>query len=155
MHFIPNVFRSIHCISEPTAPRSLTATVIQSTFVSLSWLPPDTPNGVITRYELQYSGSNTTARVNVDFTSTLNCTVEGFLHSTIYDIQIRAYTRVGAGPFSNTTSVMTLPKCKLLCSVCMYLYHSKFQNFPSSWPCCWCHYPIHSILYVNNKLDGT
>ena len=71
----------------------------------------DTPNGIIIQYEVQYSVNSTTSLVN--FTDTLMGTVEGLSPGTIYTLQIRAYTRVGTGPFSNGITVMTLPECKL------------------------------------------
>ena len=39
--------------------------------------------------------------------------VEGLSPGTIYALQIRAYTRVGAGPFSRSITVTTLPERKL------------------------------------------
>ena len=74
-------------------------------------MPPDTPNGIIIQYEVQYSVNSTTSLVN--FTDTLMGTVEGLSPGTIYTLQIRAYTRVGAGPFSGTKTLKTLPERKL------------------------------------------
>ncbi|XP_065914678.1 protein sidekick-1-like isoform X2 [Dysidea avara] len=91
-----------------TAPCSLTVDTIQQRFVTLSWMPPDTPNGIIIQYEVQYSVNSTTSLVN--FTDTLMGTVEGLSPGTIYTLQIRAYTRVGAGPFSGTKTLKTLPE---------------------------------------------
>ena len=90
-----------------TAPRLLTTAVILPRLLTLSWMPPDTPNGIIIQYEAQYSVNSTTSLEQ--FTDTLMGTVEGLLPVTIYTIQIRAYTRVGAGPFSDSITVMTLP----------------------------------------------
>ncbi|XP_065905772.1 receptor-type tyrosine-protein phosphatase F-like isoform X3 [Dysidea avara] len=89
-----------------TVPRSFTADVIHSTSVTLSWMPADTPNGIIIQYEVQYSVNSTTSLVN--FTDSLMGTVEGLSPGTIYTLQIRAYTRVGAGPFSSMITLMTL-----------------------------------------------
>ncbi|XP_065903762.1 protein sidekick-1-like [Dysidea avara] len=91
-----------------TAPRLLTTAVILPRLLTLSWMPPDTPNGIIIQYEAQYSVNSTTSLEQ--FTDTLMGTVEGLLPVTIYTIQIRAYTRVGAGPFSDSITVMTLPE---------------------------------------------
>ena len=110
LFYVPE-FHTIHHVSGPsTAPRSLTADTIQSRFVILSWMAPDTPNGIIIQYEVQYSVNSTTSLVNV--TGTLVGTVEGLSPGTIYTLQIRAYTRVGAGPFSSVITVMTLPESK-------------------------------------------
>jgi len=74
-------------------------------------MAPDTPNGIIIQYEVQYSGNGITSLVT--FTDTLMGTIEGLSPDTIYTLQIRAYTRVGAGPFSDSITVMTLPQRKL------------------------------------------
>ena len=42
-------------------------------------------------------------------------TVEELSSDSIYTLQIRAYTRVGVGPFSISITVMTLPERKLIC----------------------------------------
>ena len=79
--------------------------------MTLSWMPPDTPNGIIIQYEVQYSVNSTTLLVN--FADTLMGTVEGLSPVTLYTLQIRAYTRVGIGPFSSMITLMTLPEGKL------------------------------------------
>ena len=86
--------------------------------MTLSWLSPDTPNGIITQYEVQFSTNNTTSSVN--FTGTLMGTVGGLLPGTMYILQIRAYTRVGAGPFSGTITLETLPEGKLFLLAAIY-----------------------------------
>ena len=75
--------------------------------MTLSWLAPDAPNGIIIQYEVEYSVISTTSLVN--FTDTLMGTVEGLSSGEVYTVQIRAYTRVGAGPFSNSITVTTFP----------------------------------------------
>ena len=93
----------------------------QSRFVTLSWMAPTTPNGIIIQYEVQYSVNSTTSLVN--FTHTLMDTVGGLLPATIYTLQIRAYTRVGAGPFSDSITVTTLPERKLECTFSLLSLH--------------------------------
>ena len=96
-------------IGPATAPQFVTSD-IQSTFVTLSWMSPDTPNGIIIQYEVQYSVNSTTSLVNL--TDTLMGTVQGLSPGEVYTLQIRAYTRAGAGPFSDSITVMTLPERK-------------------------------------------
>ena len=79
--------------------------------MTLSWMSPDTPNGIITQYEIQYRVNATALLVN--FTDTLMGTVKGLSPGTIYTVQIRAFTRVGAGPYSDRITVMTLVERKL------------------------------------------
>ena len=106
------LFAQCFFLVEPsTAPRFLLADTIQSTFVTLSWMSPDIPNGIIIQYEVQYSVNSTASLVNL--TDTLMGTVEGLSPGIMYTLQIRAYTRVGAGPFSDSITVMTLVERKL------------------------------------------
>ena len=60
-------------------------------------MPPEATNGVITQYSIQYGGTI----INNFGNNTLNTmigTVEGLSPDTGYILQLRAYTRVGAGP---------------------------------------------------------
>jgi len=79
--------------------------------VTLSWRAPNTPNGIIIQYEVQYSVDSSTSFAN--FTDALMGTVEELSSAANYALKIRAYTRVGAGPFSDSITVMTLPARKL------------------------------------------
>ena len=45
-------------LTVPTPPRSLMIVDVTDTTVTLSWMPPDPPNGIITNYRVQYSISN-------------------------------------------------------------------------------------------------
>ena len=60
-------------------------------------MPPEAPNGVITKFSIQYDGN-----VIDNFSSvTLNKmerTVEGLSPDTKYRLQLRAHTKVGPGP---------------------------------------------------------
>ena len=80
----------------PSKPCSLREASVTSTTVTLQWMPPETPNGVITHYSVQYGG-----RVIDNFGSeTINRmtdTVEGLSPNTQYVLHLTAYTRVGAG----------------------------------------------------------
>ena len=72
---------------------------VNSNSVTLQWRPPETPNGVITHYSIQRNGTNT---VNIS-SSVLMYTIEGLSPDTVYDVQLRAHTIVGAGPPTNET----------------------------------------------------
>ena len=69
-------------------------------------MPPETPNGVITQYSIQQNGSKITNFGN----NMLMGTIEGFSPDTVYVLQLRAHTVVGAGPPSN----LTIVTCKFL-----------------------------------------
>ena len=84
--------------------------------MTLSWLPPDVPNGIITQYELQYSICSDLYFVNVTSTvmndDTHIATVEGLFPVAVYSLSIRAYTVVGPGPFSdNAVTAVTPAEC--------------------------------------------
>ena len=86
--------------------------------MKLQWISPETPNGVITKYSIQYNGS-----VIDNFGSkTLNMlgTVEGLSPDTEYVLQLRAHTRVGPGPPAS----LTVKTSKLL-----ILQYSKINKF--------------------------
>ena len=91
----------------PGAPSSLVVDNTQQTSITLSWTPPDTPNGIVTQYEVQYSSSDSISFTSSNITdaSTMTYTIEGLMPAVMYTVQLRAYTRVGAGPFISQTAL--------------------------------------------------
>ena len=82
---------------------------ITNTTVSLSWMPPDTPNGIITQYQLQYRRSdNSTSITSLNITNdNLTYTVTGLNSNTEYVFTVRAFTVVGHGNASNEVTNYT------------------------------------------------
>ena len=77
-------------------------------------MSPAIPNGIITQYEVRYRKSDDTLYNVSNITSEmmgnlLTGRVEGLLPFIVYVIQLRAYTQVGKGPYSDS---LTLPECK-------------------------------------------
>ena len=73
---------------------------VTDTTVTLSWMPPDPPNGIITQYQVEYR-SNTSGFMllqpsNVD----LMRTVTGLSSNTQYMLRVTAFTVEGNGPVS-------------------------------------------------------
>ena len=70
--------------------------------VSLSWMPPDKPNGIITQYQLQYWRSDIIAKfTSLNITNAnLTYTLTGLTSNTEYAFRIIAFTVVGYGTFS-------------------------------------------------------
>ena len=97
---------AINFIVGPSEPRSLVVFPVTSSSVTLQWIPPETPNGVITQYSILHDGSNITNFGN----NMLMDTIEGLSPDTVYDVQLRAHTRVGAGPPAS----LTFLTCKCL-----------------------------------------
>ena len=89
----------------PSKPRSLEILSVNSNSATLQWIPPDTPNGVITHYSIQLDGTN----VSIIISSVLMYTIEGLSSDTVYVLQLRAHTGAGAGP----SSTITFVTCKL------------------------------------------
>ena len=89
----------------PSEPRSLEMVSVNSSSVTLQWRPPVTPNGIITQYSLQYN--ITIINFGNDM---LMGTIEGLSPDTVYTLQVRAHTSVGAGP----PSIITVVTCEFL-----------------------------------------
>ena len=75
---------------------------VTSTTVTLQWMPPKYPNGVITRYSIHYDGKD----INDFGENVLNMmmgVVGGLSPYTTYVLEMKAHTRVGHGsPISLT-----------------------------------------------------
>lgn len=82
------------------------AVAISSTAVEVVWsdVPPVDQNGMIVQYEVEYTQSTLTGAPMLS-----NHTVDAFVFSLLltgleeyveYAIRVRAYTTVGAGPYS-------------------------------------------------------
>ena len=83
-----------------------------STTITVTWEPvaPIDQNGIITEYEVEYNQStfdiNTTQTVRVNSSSTMVQLTE--LHEYVeYFIRVKAYTRVGYGPYSEPINQTT------------------------------------------------
>ena len=69
---------------------------VTSTSVTLQWIPPKYPNGVITKYSVHCNGIDIDEFGNVS--DKMIGTIEGLSPDTEYVIKLKAYTRVGPGP---------------------------------------------------------
>ena len=65
-------------------------------------MPPETPNGVITHYSIQYNRTVVDTFHNKTLTKMMG-TVEGLSPDTEYVLELRAHTRVGPGPPASLT----------------------------------------------------
>ena len=96
-------------LTVPTTPRSLMIVDITNATVTLSWMPPDRPNGIITQYQIQYRRSdNSTNITSPNLTNnTLTYTVTGLSSNTKYVFTVRASTVVGYGNASKAVTDYT------------------------------------------------
>ena len=87
----------------------------------MSWepVPAIDQNGVITQYEVEYN-QTTFSAVSMYNTTTVNSTtlmvdLTGLEEYVEYSIRVRAYTSVGAGPYSDLVNVTTNEDSKNYC----------------------------------------
>lgn len=86
----------------------------------MSWneVPQIEQNGIITNYEILFEPQNTfegtlmSASLNTTNTSV---SLRGLQEYVLYDIQVRAYTAIGPGPYSELVSRRTFEDCKRQC----------------------------------------
>ena len=96
------------------APSNFTAIGLSSTSIHLEWKPPAKPhrNGEIVLYEMLYHlRSSPTADYTLN-TTDMSMIVEGLETLADYNFQIRAYTAVGAGPWSSRLPFRTFAHCE-------------------------------------------
>ena len=92
----------------PSAPpQSVLLTVTSPSEISMFWseVPPVHRNGVITLYEVSYSSLSNSEDSHNPVTTLLNTThlsvnLTGLEEFVNYSFQVRAYTEVGPGPYS-------------------------------------------------------
>ena len=123
-------------------PRSPPTTVavngVSPTTIMVSWgpVPLIDQNGIITEYEVMYepletfNGSIVTQRVNVTEPE-MSVTLMELQEFVNYSISVRAYTSVGAGPYSSGVYAMTNESGEYSLS-CMNLIHFHKHPFYSS-----------------------
>ncbi len=107
---------SINPLAPGAAPRILSVTTLSSTVVFIRWEAVEEieRNGEIIVYTITYTpqttfgGSIGEEAMNVSGTE-LSTNITGLQEFVSYNISIRAYTSVGAGPDSDEVIVMTLP----------------------------------------------
>ena len=93
----------------PSSPLNVTVANKTSTTLLVTWLSPTTPNGVLTNYEVTYTGVSAVNPVPESFFQPLSILVSAF-HSSValphlvpysnYTISVRAFTGTGPGEYS-------------------------------------------------------
>ena len=82
---------------------------VTSSSITLQWMPPEPPNGIITQYSIQFDTTNI-SNFGSNMLNILMDTIEGLSPDTVYVLQLRAHNSVGAGPLS----IITVITCRLL-----------------------------------------
>ena len=86
--------------------------------INVSWMMLDCQDrrGNITMYEVRYTstdfGENIDQTLNTSSGDELSLEVGGLEEFANYTIEVRAYTAIGPGPYSDSMDVQTLPDSK-------------------------------------------
>jgi len=75
--------------------------------VTLSWMEPDTTNGIITQYQLQYKICDQPILTGQQNITDLTLTVDGLVAGVEYCFRVGAFTRVGEGVFTSEVMATT------------------------------------------------
>ena len=70
--------------------------------INITWNIPSVHNGVIIVYEIRYRESNSNGPYNMTNTTNTQHSIGGLLPNTNYTIEVRAYTIVGPGEWTDT-----------------------------------------------------
>ena len=93
----PNVKHAAFACAEPGPPEMLRVSNVQPQIVNVSWAPPGTRNGLITRYRLNYS--NSTHSLSRVLGANQRMTLVEYLNEfTLYRFELSASTIAGFGP---------------------------------------------------------
>ncbi|XP_017169427.1 phosphatidylinositol phosphatase PTPRQ isoform X2 [Mus musculus] len=82
-----------------SSPQDVKVTDVSPSELSLTWSPPEKPNGIIIAYEVFYQNADA---LFVKNTSTTNITLSDLKPYTLYNISIQSYTRLGHGNQSSS-----------------------------------------------------
>ena len=120
-------------LAAPSAPPlNVSLLTLSSTTIYVSWdeVPAVERNGIITRYQVNYSQTAFTEDMQTMYTTDLNITLQNLHEYTTYTILVRAFTSAGAGPYSNETVTTTFEDSKYYiqkyssCLICQYLFRT-------------------------------
>uniref|UniRef100_A0A8C1JTQ0 Ephrin type-B receptor 3 n=1 Tax=Cyprinus carpio TaxID=7962 RepID=A0A8C1JTQ0_CYPCA len=94
-------FASVNITTNQAAPSAVPTVHLMgasANTMSLSWLPPEKPNGIILDYEIKYH-----EKVRASVTQRSSARIEGLKPGTPYVVQVRARTVAGYGRYSSPT----------------------------------------------------
>lgn len=116
--FIIVNYVSFH-IDPASPPHNVETVVVSSTSILVRWndVPPIDQNGIITDYEVLYLPLETfggTINIQIVNTSNMSFLLDDLEEYVNYTIQVRAFTSVGPGPFSDPIINQTLQDGKCL-----------------------------------------
>ena len=113
-----------------TPPQNVQATAISSTEIMVTWdeIPGLDQNGIITEYEVQIQPLDFPADLSVNLLTTTNLSilVTDLEEYISYSIEVRAYTSVGPGPYSDPVSERTFEDGNV--PIAVFLFHNINNN---------------------------
>uniref|UniRef100_A0A672MSZ6 Ephrin type-B receptor 3 n=1 Tax=Sinocyclocheilus grahami TaxID=75366 RepID=A0A672MSZ6_SINGR len=98
-------FDSVNITTNQAAPSAVPTVHLMgasANTMSLSWLPPEKPNGIILDYEIKYH-----EKVRASVTQRSSARIEGLKPGTPYVVQVRARTVAGYGRYSSPTDFIS------------------------------------------------
>ncbi|XP_043079046.1 ephrin type-B receptor 3-like isoform X5 [Puntigrus tetrazona] len=104
-------FASVNITTNQAAPSAVPTVHLMGSSantMSLSWLPPEKPNGIILDYEIKYHEKDQGEAIAHTMTAQRSSArIEGLKPGTPYVVQVRARTVAGYGRYSNPTDFST------------------------------------------------
>ncbi|XP_019730928.1 ephrin type-B receptor 3b isoform X14 [Hippocampus comes] len=108
-------FSAVNITTNQAAPSAVPTVHLMAataSTMSLSWLPPEKPNGIILDYEIKYHEKVSTNDQGEAIAHTMtaqrsNARIEGLKAGTPYVVQVRARTVAGYGRYSNAADFST------------------------------------------------
>uniref|UniRef100_A0A8C6Q5R1 Ephrin type-B receptor 3 n=1 Tax=Nothobranchius furzeri TaxID=105023 RepID=A0A8C6Q5R1_NOTFU len=95
----------------PSAVPTVHLMAASASTMSLSWLPPEKPNGIILDYEIKYHEKDQGEAIAHTMTAQRsNARIEGLKAGTPYVVQVRARTVAGYGRYSSPADFTDPPK---------------------------------------------
>ncbi|KAG8444955.1 hypothetical protein GDO86_009928 [Hymenochirus boettgeri] len=107
--YVPN-YSTVNITTNQAAPSAVT--MVQShgssaQSLTLSWAPPESPNGIILDYEIKYFAKGHSGAGNTVTSQRPTVRVEGMAPETAYVVQVRARTVAGYGAYSEPKEFQT------------------------------------------------
>uniref|UniRef100_A0A8C3A2I2 Ephrin type-B receptor 3 n=1 Tax=Cyclopterus lumpus TaxID=8103 RepID=A0A8C3A2I2_CYCLU len=121
----------------PSAVPTVHLMAATASTMSLSWLPPEKPNGIILDYEIKYHEKDQGEAIAHTMTAQRsNARIEGLKAGTPYVVQVRARTVAGYGRYSSPADFSTNLQSMLLPyllyyprdSVCVFIFLNRKQR---------------------------
>ncbi|XP_072264506.1 ephrin type-B receptor 3 isoform X1 [Pyxicephalus adspersus] len=107
----PPSYYTVNITTNQAAPSAVP--IVQShgssgSSLTLSWAPPESPNGIILDYEIKYYAKGHSGAGNTVTSQRTSVRLDGLFPDTIYVVQVRARTVAGYGAYSEPGEFQTL-----------------------------------------------